>query len=653
MKRYSIFTLALVLLTWTTAISSSFAQECVTWPRLLPPEGMAIPNEQLSKWQSRIDSLDKRLVANRSSAYFADVEVLVKACRLAIEFREFYSEKDFEKCDRLLSLAEKRAEWLAGSIGQKPGTLKAPEAAERLQVRGYISAVDGSAQPVGLIMPEQGLDGAKKIPMFVWLHGRGDKSTDLHFLNERLKSKGEVAPADAVVLHAFGRQCVGFKSAGSTDILEAIDFVCDNYPIDRDKIVLVGFSMGGAGVWHVAARNADRFVAASPGAGFAETRRYQNLSPDKYPPSYVQTLWGVYDVPDYTRNLFNLPVIAYSGENDKQIQAARVMEEAFQAEGRKLEHLIGPGMGHKYHPEVLKELIGKLSAAAKAGRPANPSELHLQTKHLRVHERRWISIEGLQEAYADTRVDAIRQDDQWQLTTKNVSRLKLTPPASAKLTIDGQAIAGGQPLSLVRTDGQWKAVDKFERGLKRPGLSGPIDDAFFDPFLFVLPSGKSSNAQVANWVECEQAYAITRWRSLMRGQPRIKRDVDVTVEDMATYHVVVWGEPQSNSLLARLMKNKLPVAWDQNSISVGKDNWSADKHVPVAIMPNPESPNRYLVINSGLTFRDAHDKTNSLQNPQLPDWAIIDIDTPRSASAPGKIAAAGFFDDHWSAKEQP
>ncbi len=134
-------------------------------------------------------------------------------------------------------------------------------------------------------MPEDGLAQGNKIPMFVWLHGRGDKSTDLHFLNERLRSKGEVAPANALVLHAFGRQCVGYKNAGTTDVLEAIDFVCDNYPIDKDKIVLIGFSMGGAGVWHVAARNADRFVAASPGAGFAETRRYQNLSPDKYPPS--------------------------------------------------------------------------------------------------------------------------------------------------------------------------------------------------------------------------------------------------------------------------------------------------------------------------------------------------------------------------------
>ena len=637
----------LVLAFFCQSPSRSLAQECVSWPRVLPPEGIEIPASKMEKWQERLGALDKQLAAHPNAAYRADVEVLVKACRLAIEFREFYVEKDFDKCDRLLDLAEKRVAWLSSGTGSKPGPLKDPEASARLQVRGFVSAVDGSAQPIGLVMPEKGIVENRKIPMFVWLHGRGDKSTDLHFLNERMRGPGEVVPPDALVLHAFGRQCVGYKSAGSTDVLEAIDFVCDNYPIDRNKIVLIGFSMGGAGVWHVAARNADRFVAASPGAGFAETRRYQNLTPDKYPASYVQTLWGVYDVPDYTRNLFNLPFIAYSGENDKQIQAARVMEEAFQKEGRKLEHMIGPGMGHKYHPEVLKELIGKLSAAATAGRPTDPSELHLQTKHLRVHERRWISIEGLQEQYADTRVDATNKDKQWQLVTKNVSRLKLTPPAGAKLTIDGQSFTGSSPLFLARSANKWQTVSSFDAGTKRPGLSGPIDDAFFDPFLFVTPSGTSSNAAVSKWVACEQAYAITRWKSLMRGEPRVKRDVDVTADDMAKYHVVVWGDSESNKLLARLSKAKLPVTWNKSSVRVGQETWSGDKHVPVAIMPNPESPNRYLVINSGLTFRDAHDKTNSLQNPQLPDWAVIDITTPRSASAPGKIAAAGFFDDQW------
>ncbi len=324
------------------------------------------------------------------------------------------------------------------------------------------------------------------------------------------------------------------------------------------------------------------------------------------------------------------------------------MEEAFQAEGRKLEHLIGPGMGHKYHPEVLKELISKLSAAAAAGQPVNPSELHLQTKHLRVHQRRWISIEGQDKAYEDTRVDAVRQgEQQWQLTTKNVNRLKLQTPAGAKLSIDGQAISGSSPLLLSRQNNQWQVVRAFDTNLKRPGLSGPIDDAFFDPFLFVTPTGKSSNEKVAQWVACEQAYAITRWKSLMRGEPRVKRDVDVTADDLAKYHVVVWGDTRSNQLLARLAKQKLPVTWNESSVRVGQESWTADKHVPVAIMPNPESPNRYLVINTGLTFRDAHDKTNSLQNPQLPDWAVIDITTPRSANAPGKITAAGFFSERW------
>jgi hypothetical protein len=56
------------------------------------------------------------------------------------------------------------------------------------------------------------------------------------------------------------------------------------------------------------------------------------------------------------------------------------------------------------------------------------------------------------------------------------------------------------------------------------------------------------------------------------------------------------------------------------------------------------------VINSGLTFREAHDRTNSLQNPKLPDWAILDITQPPSAESAGKVVAADFFDEFWQVK---
>ena len=57
-----------------------------------------------------------------------------------------------------------------------------------------------------------------------------------------------------------------------------------------------------------------------------------------------------------------------------------------------------------------------------------------------------------------------------------------------------------------------------------------------------------------------------------------------------------------------------------------------------------------VVINSGLTFREAHDRTNSLQNPKLPDWAILDITQPPNDETAGKVVEADFFDEHWKVK---
>ncbi len=80
------------------------------------------------------------------------------------------------------------------------------------QVRGFVSKVDGSVQPIGLVVPADVSPQAKDIPLYVWLHGRGDKATDLHFLCERLDKNGEVVPPGAIVLHPFGRQCVAIKA---------------------------------------------------------------------------------------------------------------------------------------------------------------------------------------------------------------------------------------------------------------------------------------------------------------------------------------------------------------------------------------------------------------------------------------------------------
>ena len=68
----------------------------------------------------------------------------------------------------------------------------------------------------------------------------------------------------------------------------------------------------------------------------------------------------MYDCPGYAANLAHLPTIAYSGDMDIQKQAADLMAAAFEREGMKLLHIIGPMTGHKIHPDSLKIIEAKL-----------------------------------------------------------------------------------------------------------------------------------------------------------------------------------------------------------------------------------------------------------------------------------------------------
>jgi len=101
--------------------------------------------------------------------------------------------------------------------------------------------------------------------------------------------------------------------------------------------------------------------------------------------------------------------------------------------------------------------------------------------------------------------------------------------------------------------------------------------------------------------------------------------------------------------LARIL-DRLPLHWTAKELTLAGRTVDAAGHVPALIFPNPLNPKRYVLINSGLTFREASDRTNSLQNPKLPDWALIDLSQVPNDATPGRIAEAGFFDERWQSK---
>ncbi len=655
----------------TFSVSCVWAQAPI--PRILPPAGIELPKEEQEKLVARIEKIRELAATKEKQGMFilsvaqdADIEIFLLAVEFALEFDEFYDPKDLAKATALLDEAEKRMKeaakeespWVDGKTG--------------LIVAGYTPELspDETPQPYGLVIPK-GHDFDEPCPLYVWLHGRGDKQTNLHFIYERMRSQGQIAPPGAIVLHPFGRQCVGFKFAGETDITEAILDVKDRYNIDPSRVVLIGFSMGGAGAWHYGAHYATDFCAVSPGAGFAETAKYRRLKPEDFPPGYEQKLWGLYDVPCYTRNLFNLPTIAYSGENDKQIQAAQIMEEAFLAEGRKLEHLIGPGVEHKYEPKTLEKLLGRLAGIVKQQQPDMPSEVHLQTRTLAYPYMHWVNAERLTEHWLDSRIDAKLVGNKIVMTTKNIESLSLFPfeqMAGVEIAIDGDRLIVKKPLKagedgpkaayLHRVGGHWTEMTRLPTGMhKNEYVHGPIDDAFTGNgrVVVVMPTGKSKHEKVAAWVKNESEHQLTRWRALMRGELTVKTDKEVLAElaeadDVPTTdNYLLWGDVDSNLLLAKWQKD-LPVEWKEKTWSLGGKSYDASTTVPVLIYPNPDDGTKYVVLNSGLTFREGHDSTNSNQTPKLPDWAAIDITVPADANAAGKVVAAGLFDEEWQAK---
>ena len=102
-----------------------------------------------------------------------------------------------------------------------------------------------------------------------------------------------------------------------------------------------------------------------------------------------------------------------------------------------------------------------------------------------------------------------------------------------------------------------------------------------------------------------------------------------------------------SDITPRTIADKLPITWKDGKIVVGAETFDASTHVPLLIYPNPLNPRKYVVLNSGFTFREYDYLNNARQIPKLPDFAIVDTTTPPSSRLPGKIATAGFFDEQW------
>ncbi len=636
--------------------------------RLMPPPGIDLPAQEVAELSALRDRLGREIDAARQALaskpalldLLPDVEVFFKAVDWALKYHEFYEPKETAYAREQIAVGMARLKELLS--GQTPSWLHQTG----LVVRGYRSRIDGSVQPYGMVIGAGcRLPSAQPYRLDLWCHGRGEKLSELSFIQQRLKSKGEFFGEGHMVLHLYGRYCNANKFAGEIDCLEALDHAHRHYPIDRNKVVMRGFSMGGAAAWQFAVHYPGRWCAAAPGAGFSETTEFLRLFQNEptQPSPWEKKLLHWYDCTDWALNLSNLPTVAYSGAEDKQKQAADIMEAAMAKIGLKLTHLIGPKTGHSYHPQVKTEINRRIDLIAAMGREAVPQRIRFVSYTLRYPGMLWLRLDGLEKHWDAAAVDAkIELPNKVVVKAEKVTAMTFDFPSGYCPLEQGTPpiiVIGGKEIAapLVGSDRSWKASIHLESGqwragssprhmAKKPGLQGPIDDAFMDSFLFVRPTGKPLDEKAHAWALKEMEHAAIHWRRHFRGQVTIKNDTEITPADHARANLVLWGDSSSNLLLASAMKS-LPLSWDANTIKVGDWKTDAKGKALVGIYPNVQAPGRYLVLNSGFTFREYDHLNNARQIAKLPDWAVLDVNSPPTSRWPGKVLRAGFFDESW------
>ncbi len=645
--------------------------------RPVPPPGLALLPADRTALEQGVKELDglindakKAQAKNPQLAdLLPDVEIFHKTVDWALRYNQFNNAKEMKQAQEQLAEGKKRATAL--KKGEAPWTKQ-----KGLVLRAYRSKIDGSVQPYGLIIPDSYSGAATRLDF--WIHGRGETLSELSFVDQSMKQMGQIVPKDTIVLKLYGRYCCANKFAGEVDLFEALEHAKKFYHIDPDRIVVRGFSMGGASAWQFGTHFAGQWCAVNPGAGFAETPEFLNVyqSEDVSKiPSYQKKLWHLYNSSDYALNLFNCPTIAYNGDIDKQKQAADVMEREMKKEGLDLLHIIGPQTAHKLHPDSLIEIERRLRDITALGRNQMPREVHFTTWTLRYNEMEWITIDGMGEHWQRARVDAeVKDDASIEVKTQNVTELTLNfAPGHCPLNLlkDGRR----SPSTALRSSGvERPKLGPFPGGsfgesgrqqmgyghradvsgsatplAKRHGLSGPIDDAFWDAFVYVTPTGPALNPAVDKWVNSEMPRAAREWQKQFRGEAPQKKDTEINDDDIKNNNLVLWGDPSSNAVLKKIA-DQLPIKWTKDDIEVEGHRYGANEHVPLLIYPNPLNPAHYVVINSGITYREYDYLNNARQVPKLPDWAIVNLSEAPNAVTPGKVVSAGFFDEAWKLK---
>ena len=177
-----------------------------------------------------------------------------------------------------------------------------------------------------LSLPEGYTESEESWPLILFLHGAGERGTDLSQVAKhgppKLAADGN-KDLPFIIVSPQLPQGTWWTGELQMDTLNALlDDIVARHRVDEDRIYVTGLSMGGYGTWHMAAAYPDRFAAIAPICGGGN--------------------------PGDAAKIAHLPIWVFHGEKDRAvtIDKSEEMVEALKKAGSDVKFTVYPDAGH-------------------------------------------------------------------------------------------------------------------------------------------------------------------------------------------------------------------------------------------------------------------------------------------------------------------
>ena len=565
------------------------------------------------------------------------------------------------------------AEWRTRAQGYLESAAKGedpyPKERGRIVSRGYRSPISTRIQGYTVYVPPD-YTPDKSWPLMIVLHGGSSngnlflgvvlgnnmnwKEYDFH-LWDRYEPKWS-PPWIVAAPDGYGQLL--WRWMGEQDVLDVISDISQHYNVDSERVVLSGLSNGGVGAYAVGSRHASMFSVVQAIAGAPSWTQYAGEGNVKGVEAELMRPWNAMAL---LENWHNTDFRYYHGDHDPgPMKPAYVHALDQKLAGTDIPHRgkwFEAGHDLLYlvhrHGNIYKDL-------EPIKRQKSPAEVHLITGDYRAAKQHWLEITRIEDFPQLARAHAKASPGKLEITTSNTRAfavdLRDAPVGGTQLSIvvDGaEAFSGstanlGHRVHLVKRD-KWQLGVPEDKGLtKRPGLSGPLTDAYYGRMIHVYGTQRPENVKALTELAKKGSRGWPMWPWTI--EQEVVADTALTPEMIRDAHLVLYGTPGDNSVLDRVMP-KLPIRVDGAAVVAADKRFEGAGVGTRFIYPNPEAPERYVTVIAGPTL-DGVRRGHNLPD-FVPDFVIYDAkstaERPRLVPTKPPLSR-GFFDGQWQLK---